>query len=67
MAILSKKEKEELLRFSKSLDFRKEMRKLKCHKKKLSVDEYIDFLNFCAKFFNHQRSLRKIKGNNFIL
>lgn len=73
MGILSKKEKEELLRLSRSAKLRKDFQKIRenrfrcrLNNSKITLDDYIKFLTISNLFANHrQKPFRKIEGRNF--
>ena len=70
-ARLSKKEKKELIRLSRSPQLREDMRRIKSSSSSkggniLSLDEYIEFLTAANAFANHQmKPFRKIEGKKF--
>lgn len=73
MRILSRSEKLELLKLSRSLQLRKDFQIIKKNryasvikKGKVDLDEYIKFLTFSNAFANHkQKPFREINGDNF--
>ncbi|PIV17795.1 MAG: hypothetical protein COS41_06660 [Elusimicrobia bacterium CG03_land_8_20_14_0_80_50_18] len=72
MVKISKKEKAELLFFSKNSRLRDDMQAVENIRrerlKTMSPDEYLKFLGFFSKFTNYQnRKFEKIEGENFKL
>lgn len=68
MAIINRKEKQELLAKSHSLKIKSDFQSLmeNRHRFKVDFDEYIKFLNFANFFVNHMRKpFKRIKGNIF--
>jgi len=68
MPKLSKKEKEEILKFVKSKDVKKAFRIIKENQEThITLDEYIEFLNQFQKFSGARKEFHKITGVNFKL
>ncbi|MFB3896270.1 MAG: hypothetical protein ACE14V_08205 [bacterium] len=75
MNYLSDREKQELLRLSRSASVREDFRKLREYRrernrsrKEYTLDQYLDFINMMNSLANHARKpFREIKGDKFIL
>jgi hypothetical protein len=75
MGILSKEEKEEFLKSSRSLQLKEDFQNIRNNRYlyftkegKISLDKYVEFLTLSNNFANHkQKPFRKIEGNNFKL
>lgn len=73
--MLSREEKEELLRLSRSPQLRRDFRIVRKNREqffmkkgKVDIDKYIKFLTAANAFINHSlKPFRKIEGNNFKL
>jgi len=75
MAILSREEKEELLKLSCCVKLKKDFQNIKknrytsfMRKDKIDLDKYVKFLTLSNTFVNHkQKPFRKIEGDKFKL
>ena len=72
MGMLSKEEKEELLKLSKSLKLREGFQNIKSNslnkKEKINLDDYIKFLTITnALIDNRPKPFKKIEGDNFAI
>jgi hypothetical protein len=73
MAILSKEEKQELLRFARSSKLKRDFQFIKSgyrasllERREVNLDEYIKFLTFCSSFVGHKpKPFKKIEGSIF--
>ena len=72
MGMLSKEEKKELLKLSKSLKLREDFQNTKTNslskKEKIDLDDYIKFLTITnALIDNRPKPFKKIEGDNFAI